>query len=162
MFGLWKTKKVKKEKIKAVLQALTIMSTSDGDIDETEAQLIAGSFDLIKNHFNFKGSIEGDFMKKDYDLDTLLDHDDKLLLIALLASVLCADKRADYNEIMVFKSFIIGMRLDPNDFSGMFNEIFSVFNVNKTVYEEYEDFALNNGRDKANKAFADREKYLSK
>ena len=162
MFGLWKTKKVKKEKIKAVLQALTIMSASDGDIDETEAQLIAGSFELIKDHFDFKGSIEADFMQKEYDLNALLDDDDKFLVVALLASVLVVDKRADYNEIMVLKSLIFRMGLDPSDFSEMFEKIFSTFNVNITVFEEYEDFALEHGREKAEKAFADRERYLSK
>ena len=162
MFGLWKTKKVKKEKIKAVLQALTIMSASDGDIDETEAQLIAGSFELIKDHFDFKGSIEADFMQKEYDLDSLLDYDDKFLLITLLASVLVVDKRADYNEIIIFKSMIFRMGLDPSDFSEMFENIFNAFNVNITVFEEYEAFALKNGPKKADEAFADREKYLSK
>ena len=162
MFGLWKSKKVKKEKIKAVLQALALMSAADGEIDDSEAQLIAGCFDLIKEHFDFKGSIEADFMQKEYDLDELLENEDKGLLLALLASVLVVDTRADYNEIMCFKGFIYRMGLDPSDFSEMLEEIFSTFNVDQTVFEEYEKFALDHGREKANEAFADRVKYLSK
>ena len=139
-----------------------MMAVSDGDFDPYEQKLIAESIDLLRDHFNYKGAIEVDFTDENYDLNSLLDDSDKHILVGLLSAVLLVDDKADYREIMHLKYFIMKMGLDTLAFSELFEDIFNKYHVNPAVYKEYEKYALKNGTDMAEKAFANRKKYLGK
>lgn len=159
MFKFFKKKNITEEKIKSIIQAMSMMTMSDDEIDPLELEFISEAGDRIRKHFNYHKEID---LKNDerFDHASLLDNEDKTLLLQLLVDLMVADGKLDYNEIILFRMFIGRVGGDIDDYEELIQALFEHFNVNPQVYEEWEELAVKKGAEAASEAIKGKQRYL--
>lgn len=158
--GLFKRKRLKKNKVQFFINSLLLVANSDYDLADQERDLIHEAIAEIRNVYNYHKDIDLNIAIPTRELTETIQKltlEEMQYLISLLVAVAEADNVLKFQEIGSIIKVSVVLGLDLGTLKPLLIEMIKKYEINEKVFSEYLDIFIEKGGVAANKYIQEKE-----